>query len=73
MPEAPKAGIEQVDKLILKALDEGLQFPPAATRWRLLAWAAEELELQRNQPTDFARGGFRRVWEEWFGPRATPR
>jgi len=73
MATTPRAGIEQVDKLILKALEQGLQFPPTAPRWRLLAWAMQELELERQFPTDYARGGFRRVWDEWFGPQATPR
>jgi len=73
MATPAKIGIEEVDKLVLKALDQGLQFPPTTPRWRFLAWAAEELELQRQLPTDFARGGFRRIWEEYFGPQARPR
>lgn len=68
----PKSsGIAQADELMLKALDMGLQFPPTVSRWHVLAWAAEELELRRNNPTDFDRGGFRRVWDAWFGPTAT--
>ena len=69
----PTVGLTEIDTLILRASEQGLAFPADVKRWALLAWAAEELELQRNQPTDFARGGFRRVWEEWFGPKATPR
>ena len=72
MAANPRIGIEQADRLIERALEQGLVFPASASRWRLLAWAAEELDFQRTNPTDWERGGFRRIFNEWFGPNARP-
>lgn len=64
-----KTGIDAVDRMLLRALDQGLMFPPSTSRWRLLAWAAESAELERRNPTDFQRAGFRRIFQEHFPPR----
>ena len=66
MAEQPKVGIDKVDAIILRAIELGLQFPPAVSRWKLLAWAAEEADLERRNPTEYARDGFRRVFLDHF-------
>lgn len=66
MAQEPKTGIAAVDAAVMRAMELGLQFPPQLSRWKLLAWAAEELDLQRRDPTAYARDGFRKVFEEHF-------
>lgn len=62
----PSAGIAEVDRIILLAADAGFSFPVGVQRWQLFAWAAESLELQRNDPTAFTRGGFKDVTRRHF-------
>lgn len=64
----PPIGIAEVDKLILAAIEQGLTFPAGGARWKVLAWAAEALELRRTDPARFARDGLRQVHEAHFGP-----
>lgn len=72
MPPAPLTiGISEVDKLILLAIEQGLSFPVATPRWKILAWAAEALELRRTDPARFARDGLRQVHSDHFGATAT--
>lgn len=68
MAIAPPArvGIAEVDKLILAAIEQGLTFPVATPRWKILAWAAEALELRRTDPARFARDGLRAVHAAHF-------
>ncbi len=65
----PTVGLTEVDRLITQAGELSLTFPPGVTRWQLLAWAAEALDLQRRDPTDFQRGGLRRITERHFPQR----
>jgi hypothetical protein len=67
----PAVGLIEVDKLILRAVELGLKFPPDVKRWQLLNWAASALELQRQDPTAFARDGLRKLTREMF-PTANP-
>lgn len=67
-----KVGIAEVDKLVMLAIEQGLTFPPAGARWKVLAWAAEAMELRRTDPARFARDGLRAVHAAHFGP-STPR
>ena len=62
----PSVGLKEVDKLILRATELGLTFPAEVKRWQLLNWASEALELQRRDPTAFARDGFRNITKEHF-------
>ena len=62
----PRTGLSEVDKLILRAQELGLKFPAEVKRWELLNWAASALELQRRDPTAFARDGFRKITKEHF-------
>lgn len=64
-------GLTQVDRLIARAIDLGFKFPPDAKRWALLAWAAESLEAQRNDPRAFERDGFREITRRHF-PTTNP-
>lgn len=67
----PRTGLNEVDKLILRAQELGLKFPTDVKRWHLLNWASEALELQRRDSTAFARDGFRKITKEHF-PTVNP-
>lgn len=67
----PSSGLNEVDKLILRASELGLAFPADVKRWQLLNWASEALELQRRDATAFARDGFRAITKEHF-PTVNP-
>ena len=67
----PTVGLTEVDRLIMQAIDLGLKFPADVKRWALLAWAAEALELKRQNPTAFERGGLREITKRVF-PTANP-
>lgn len=68
MPPAPLAvGISEVDKLIMLAIEQGLSFPAGQPRWKILAWAAEAMELRRTDPAKFQRDGLRTVHAAHFG------
>lgn len=67
----PTVGLTEVDTLITRAGELQLAFPPDVKRWTLLAWAAEALELKRQNPTAFERGGFRDITRRWF-PSSNP-
>lgn len=67
----PTVGLTEVDTLITRAGELQLSFPPNVTRWQLLAWAAEALELKRQNPTAFERDGFRQVTRRHF-PTTNP-
>jgi hypothetical protein len=62
----PRVGLAEVDKIILLALEKQLTFPVGTSRWRILAWAAEALELRRNDPARFARDGLRDLHAQHF-------
>jgi hypothetical protein len=62
----PSTGLTQVDRLILRAAELGLPFPPDVKRWQLLTWAAEARELERSDPTRFQRGGFAEIHARHF-------
>jgi len=66
--QPPRIGISEVDKLLMLAIEQGLAFPPASARWKILAWAAEAMEMRRTDPARFARDGLRQTHEEHFGP-----
>lgn len=67
MAEAlPGTGLTEIDRLILRAAELGLRFPPLVTRWQLIAWAAEALQAQRQDPQAFARGGLREITKRAF-------
>lgn len=68
---APTVGLTEVDKLITRAIELGLTFPPGVTRWQLLAWAAESLDLKRSNATEFERGGFTLITRRHF-PTTNP-
>ena len=67
----PSVGLNEVDKLIMRAQELSLGFPADVKRWQLLNWASEALELQRRDPTAFARDGFRNITKQHF-PTANP-
>lgn len=67
----PSSGLNEVDKLIMRAAELGMGFPADVRRWQLLNWASEALELQRRDSTAFARDGFRKITKEHF-PTANP-
>lgn len=67
----PAVGLKEVDKLIMRAAELGLNFPADVKRWQLLNWASESLELQRRDSTAFARDGFRNITKEHF-PTVNP-
>lgn len=67
----PTVGLTEVDRLITRAIEQGIAFPPDVKRWALLAWAAEALELQRQNPTAFARDGLREISRRHF-PTTNP-
>ena len=67
----PTVGLTEVDTLITRAGELGLAFPPDVKRWALLAWAAEALELRRQNPTAFDRGGLQEVHKRHF-PTVSP-
>ena len=67
----PTVGLTEVDTLITHAGELGLGFPPGVKRWALLAWAAESLELKRQNPTEFERGGFAAITKRSF-PTVNP-
>lgn len=68
---APSVGLTEVDRLIMRAIELHLAFPPDVKRWALLAWAAEAIALQRSDPTKFARDGLREITKRHF-PTANP-
>ena len=61
-----QTGLTEVDSLLLTAKHRGLNFPAAVTRWELLAWAAQALELKRTNPASFERDGLRELTERLF-------
>lgn len=69
---APRVGLAEVDKIILLALEKKLTFPPGTSRWRILAWAAEALEMKRNDPARFARDGLRELHAQHFPSQQPP-
>lgn len=68
---APTVGLTEVDRLVTTAIEQNLKFPPGVTRWQILAWAAEALELKRTDPTKFQRDGLREVTRRNF-PTVNP-
>jgi hypothetical protein len=67
----PTVGLTEVDTLITRAIELGLKFPPDVKRWALLAWAAEALELKRQNPASFERDGLRAITKRVF-PTVNP-
>lgn len=72
MPEVPRVGLAEIDRLILAAAERGYTFPVGTKRWALLAWAAEMLDAKRTDEVTFNRSDFERITEAHF-PGATRR
>lgn len=72
MPNGPHVGLQEVDKLIMLAMERGYVFPAGVKRWQLLAWAAEAVDARRTNPASFERGDFAELTERHF-PGATTR
>jgi hypothetical protein len=67
----PSVGLTEVDLLIMRASEQGLAFPADVKRWALLAWAAEALQLKRDDLRSFERDGFRELTRRHF-PTSNP-
>lgn len=72
MPEVPRVGLAEIDRLILLAAERGYTFPAGVKRWALLAWAAEAIDARRTDEAVFNRSDFERITEAHF-PGATKR
>lgn len=68
----PSTGLQDVDLLIVTAIHQGLVFPDDVTHWQLLAWAAEALEMRRQQPEAWARDGLEIVTNRHFPQLVRP-
>lgn len=69
--QAPSVGLTEVDRLIMRAIELHLTFPPDVKRWALLSWAAEALQAQRTDARAFERDGLREITRRHF-PTANP-